>query len=75
MGGAGNRQAPLAMAALIGGPTGHEDRRLEGFESRAHEAQRLGISGLEQHPAAAVAHGRMHPMARFNNSIAQQPHL
>jgi hypothetical protein len=63
------------MVALIGSSTAHEDRCLERLESRTHKTQRLGIASLEQHPAPAIADGRVHPMARFDNSIPQQAHL
>ena len=75
VGGAGNRQGPLATALGIGGTTGHKDLGLEGFEPRTNEAELLGIPRPHQQPPPLVTNHRMDPMQRFGNAIAQQSHL
>ena len=75
MGGAGNGQAPVAAAAALGGAAADKGHGLERFEGAAHETQLLGITGPQQHPAAAVTDHRMDPVLGFGDAIAQQPHL
>ena len=75
VGGAGNRQAPVAAAIALGCAAADKRHGLERFEGAAHETQLLGIAGPQQHPAAAVTDHGMDPMLRFGDAIAQQPHL
>ena len=62
MGGAGDGQGAVVVVAQVGSAAAHEHLGLERLERRADEAELLRVAGAHQHPAALVAHHRMHPV-------------